>query len=80
MNEMMNFSEHVDVMVGKAFAMLGFIRRLSFKFRDTYTLTRMNMCSAETVYTILCMVWVGRILMIYHHMSIYGIFCALTIS
>jgi hypothetical protein len=31
-------SEHLDVMVGKAFAMLGFIGRLSFKFRDPYTL------------------------------------------
>jgi hypothetical protein len=34
MDEKMNFSEHIDVMVGKAFAMLGFIRRLSFEFRD----------------------------------------------
>jgi hypothetical protein len=25
-DEKMNFSEHIDVMVGKAFAMLGFIR------------------------------------------------------
>jgi hypothetical protein len=39
MDEKMNFSEHVDVMVGKAFAMLGFIRRLSFELRDPYTLT-----------------------------------------
>jgi hypothetical protein len=31
MDEKMNFLEHVDVMVGKAFAMLGFIRRLSFE-------------------------------------------------
>jgi hypothetical protein len=38
MDEKMNFSEHVDVMVGKAFALLGFIRRLSFEFRDPYTL------------------------------------------
>jgi hypothetical protein len=38
MNEKMNFSEHVNVMVGKAFAMLGFIRRPSFEFRDPYTL------------------------------------------
>jgi hypothetical protein len=38
MDEKMNFSEHIDVMVGKAFAMLGFIRRLSFEFRDPYTL------------------------------------------
>jgi hypothetical protein len=28
----------IDVMVGKAFSMLGFIRRLSFEFRDPYTL------------------------------------------
>jgi hypothetical protein len=28
MDEKMYFSEHVDVMVGKAFAMLGFIRRM----------------------------------------------------
>jgi hypothetical protein len=38
MDEKMNFSEHVDVTVGKAFAMLGFIRRLLFEFKDAYTL------------------------------------------
>jgi hypothetical protein len=38
MDEKMNFSEHVDVMVGKVFAMLGFIRRLSFEFNDPCTL------------------------------------------
>jgi hypothetical protein len=38
MDEKMNFSEHVDVMLGKAFAMLRFIRRLSLEFRDPYTL------------------------------------------
>jgi hypothetical protein len=38
MDERMTFSEHVDVMVTKAFAMLRFIRRLSFEFRDPYTL------------------------------------------
>jgi hypothetical protein len=38
MDEQINFSEHVDVMVGKVFAMLGFIRRLSFEFNDPYTL------------------------------------------
>jgi hypothetical protein len=38
MDEKMTFSEHVDVMVAKTFAMLGFIRRLSLKFRDPYTL------------------------------------------
>jgi hypothetical protein len=38
MDEKMNFSEHIDVMVGKAFAILGFIRRLSFEFTNPYTL------------------------------------------
>jgi hypothetical protein len=38
MDVKMNFSEHVDVMVGKAFVMLRLIRRLSFEFRDPYTL------------------------------------------
>jgi hypothetical protein len=38
MDEKMSFLEHVDVKVAKAFAMLGFIRRLSLKFGDPYTL------------------------------------------
>jgi hypothetical protein len=38
MDEKMPFSEQVDVMAVKAFAMLGFIRRLSLEFRDSYTL------------------------------------------
>jgi hypothetical protein len=38
MDEKMTFSEHVDVMVAKDFAMLGFIRRFSLVFRDPYTL------------------------------------------
>jgi hypothetical protein len=38
MDEKMTFSEHVNVMVAKAFAMLGCIRRLSLEFRDPYTL------------------------------------------
>jgi hypothetical protein len=38
MDKKMTFSEHVDVMVAKAFAMLGFIRRLLLEFRDPYTL------------------------------------------
>jgi hypothetical protein len=37
-DEKMTFSEHVDVMVANAFAMLGFIKRLSLEFRDPYTL------------------------------------------
>jgi hypothetical protein len=39
MDEKMTFSEHVDVMVAKTFAMIGFIRRLSLEFRDPYTLS-----------------------------------------
>jgi hypothetical protein len=38
MDEKMNFPEHVNVIVGKAFTILGFIRRLSFELRDPYTL------------------------------------------
>jgi hypothetical protein len=38
MDEKINFSEHVDVMVGKAFEMLQFIKRVSSEFRDRYTL------------------------------------------
>jgi hypothetical protein len=37
-DEKTTFPEHVYVMVAKAFAMLGFIRRLSLEFRDSYTL------------------------------------------
>jgi hypothetical protein len=38
MDEKMTFSEHVDVMIAKAFMMLGFFRRLALDFRDSYTL------------------------------------------
>jgi hypothetical protein len=34
----MTFSEHVDIMVAKAFAMLGDLSRLSLEFKDPYTL------------------------------------------
>jgi hypothetical protein len=43
MDVKMTFSEHVDVMVGKAFAMLRFIRRISLEFRDPYTLKSLYM-------------------------------------
>jgi hypothetical protein len=43
MDEKMTFSERVDVMVAKTFAMLGFIRRLSLEFRDPYTLKSLYM-------------------------------------
>jgi hypothetical protein len=34
MDKKTNFSEHIYVMVCKAFAMLGFLRRLSFECRE----------------------------------------------
>jgi hypothetical protein len=37
-NEKINFSEHVEIMVGKVFVILGFIRRLLSEFRDSYIL------------------------------------------
>jgi hypothetical protein len=37
MNEKMTFSEHVDVMVAKAFAILGFIRRQEIYQRSIYS-------------------------------------------
>jgi hypothetical protein len=36
--EKMTLSELVDIMVAKAFAMLGFIRRLALEFRDPFNL------------------------------------------
>jgi hypothetical protein len=42
MDEKMTFSEHVDFMVAKTFAMLRFIRRLSLEFRDPYTIKSLN--------------------------------------
>jgi hypothetical protein len=38
MDEKMNFSKHVNVMVGNIFAVLGLIRTLSIEFRNPYTL------------------------------------------
>jgi hypothetical protein len=96
MEEKMNFSEHIDVVVGKAIAMLGFIRRLSFEFRNPYILilstrpwfirswstpavtcvwTWLNVCR-EGLSDMHCVVWVGRIFMIYHRTSIDVLFCA----
>jgi hypothetical protein len=42
MDEKMTFSEHVDVMVAKTFAMLRFIRRLLSEFKDPNTLKSLN--------------------------------------
>jgi hypothetical protein len=106
MDEKMNFSEHVDVMVGKVFAMLGFIRRLSLEFKDPYTLKslytslvhpkleyascvwspfydvhvdKVARVQRRSIYDMHCVVWVGRILMIHHRMSIDVLFCSLTL-
>jgi hypothetical protein len=49
-NEKMNFSEHVDVIVAKVFAMLGFIRRLLLEFRDPYTLKSLVRPKLEYAY------------------------------
>jgi hypothetical protein len=38
MDSKMSFAGHIDVTVGKALAMLGFVKRLSCEFRDPYTL------------------------------------------
>jgi hypothetical protein len=95
MDEKMKFSEHVDFMVGKVFALLGFIRRLSFEVRDPYTLKSLyTFCVWSPLYDIL-VVMVERvqrrfiryalrglsygIYMIYHRMSIDVLFCALTL-
>jgi hypothetical protein len=48
MDEKMTFSVHLDVMFAIAFAMLGFIWRLSLEFRDPYTLKSLYM-HVETV-------------------------------
>jgi hypothetical protein len=70
MDEKTTFSEHVDVMVAKAFAMLGFISRLSLEFGDPYTQKSFYMepvlrcscwqsgMSAKAVYPI-CFAWFG---------------------
>jgi uncharacterized protein YkvS len=76
-DEKMIFSEHMDVMVAKAFAMLGFIRRLSLEFRDPYTLKSLYTSLVRPkleygscvwnpyrggLFDMLCVVWVGRTL------------------
>jgi hypothetical protein len=38
MDSKVSFTEYIDVTVGKALAMLGFVNRLSCEFRDPYTL------------------------------------------
>jgi hypothetical protein len=44
MNEKMTISEYVDVMVVKAFAMLGFIRRLSLELLKIFILLSLSTC------------------------------------
>jgi hypothetical protein len=38
MDKKMSLTGHIDVMVGRALAMLGFVKRLSCEFRDPYTI------------------------------------------
>jgi hypothetical protein len=38
MDSKMSFTGYIDVTVGRALAMLGFVKRLSCEFRDPYTL------------------------------------------
>jgi hypothetical protein len=102
-DEKMYFLEHVDVMVGTAFAMLEFIRTPLFEFRDPYTLKSLYTslvrpkleyasCVRSPFYDVsvnkvervqrrfkryALRGWVGRILMIYHRMSIDVLFCAM---
>jgi hypothetical protein len=44
----------------------------------TYVWTSLNV-SRDGLYDMLCVVWVGRILMIYHRMSIDVLFCQCTL-
>jgi hypothetical protein len=48
MDKKMTFSEHEGVMVAKAFAMLGLIRKLSLEFRDPCTLKCLYMSLARS--------------------------------
>jgi hypothetical protein len=82
----------VEHVVGKAFVILGFIRRMSIEFRGTYTVRSLYtslvrpkwstsavygvhsitcMYTRLDVYDMLCVVWVGRILTICHHKSVF---------
>jgi hypothetical protein len=38
MDSKVSFTGHIDVTVGRALAMLGFVKRLSCEFKDPYTL------------------------------------------
>jgi hypothetical protein len=75
-DEKMTFTEHVVVMVAKAFAMLGFIRRLSLEFGDLYTLKSLYTCLWNPSYDVL-VDKVERVLCP-HRMRIDAPFCILT--
>jgi hypothetical protein len=38
----MSFTGHIDVAVGRSLPMLGFVKRLSCEFKDSYTLKILN--------------------------------------
>jgi hypothetical protein len=92
----MSFSEHVDVMVGKVFAMLGIYQKTVIRVQKSvhsevflHVLGSSASCvwsvtklnvCRDGLYDMLCVVWVGRIHTICHRMSIDVLFCALTLS
>jgi hypothetical protein len=87
MNKKMTFSEHVNVMVAKTFAMLGLIRRLLLEFRDPYTLhvsgsskTGIRKLRVEPILWCSCWQSRTRMSMICHHMRTDVPFCILTPS
>jgi hypothetical protein len=47
MDSRLSFSWHIYVTVGKALAMLGFVKRLLVKFMDFYTLRTCVACAPE---------------------------------
>jgi hypothetical protein len=57
MDSRMLFSRHIDVTVGKALAMLGFMKRLSGGFRDLYTLRTLYVSLVRPKFEYTSCVW-----------------------
>jgi hypothetical protein len=53
----MTFKNHIDGTIAKGFAMLGFIKRLSKKFQDPYTLKSLYMSLVRSRLDFACCVW-----------------------
>jgi hypothetical protein len=62
-DEKITFSEHVHVMVAKAFAMLAFIRRLSLEFRDPYILKSLYTSLVRPILEFMQVAYVTRSMM-----------------